>query len=77
MTKSNADGNILAKRRHQSEVTLQYDKHSAEVQTDLTMDELASLESNYQLRLKEIYTTAQSRNKPKVLSNRRKIRERH
>ena len=70
MTKSNADENILAERRHQSEVTLQCDKHSAEVQTDLTMDELASLESDYQLRYEGV-TTAQSRNKPKVLSNRR------
>ena len=50
VTKSNADGNILAERRHQLEVTLQFDKHSVEVQTDLTMDELASVESDYQLR---------------------------
>ena len=40
--------------RHQSEVTLQCDVHSAEVQMDLTMDELASLECEYQLRLKDI-----------------------
>ena len=54
VTKSNADGNILGEIRHQLKVTLQCDRHSVQIQTDLTMDELASLESDYQLRLKEI-----------------------
>ena len=51
VTKLKVDGNVLMATRCQSQIT---HVHSAEVQTDLTMDKLASLISDYLLRLKEI-----------------------
>ena len=54
MTKSNVDGNIIVETRCQSEVILQRDVHSAEVPTDFTMDDLASLDNDYKLSLTEI-----------------------